>query len=130
MLGILATILSFVALPLGIVGCSIPYWEYSEIIFNKLHLGLWEYCFKRSFRNSERYICERLGIVYLYLCSSEIKNVRDRAWFVRLYGEIIIDYRPYRRTNHALSHLYHNNQCRPYGVSRAKDWVSVDCGTS
>ena len=23
------------------------------------------------------------------------------------------DYRPYRRTKHALSHLYHNNQCRP-----------------
>ena len=23
------------------------------------------------------------------------------------------DYRPYRRTNHALSHLYHNTQCRP-----------------
>ena len=51
---------------------------------------------------------------------------------MRLYGEIIPgDYRPYRRTNYTLSHLYHNNQCRPstLGVSRAKDWVSVDCGT-
>ena len=43
---------------------------------------------------------------------------------------------PYRRTNHALSHLYHGIQCRPcplpgpdYEVSRAKDWISVDCGT-
>ena len=41
----------------------------------------------------------------------------------------------YRRTNHALSHLYHGNQCNQcrlahYGVSRDKDWVSVDCGTS
>ena len=39
-------------------------------------------------------------------------TMRDRAWFVRLYGEIIPelergDYRPYRRTNHALYHLYH-----------------------
>ena len=64
-------------------------------------------------------------------------HVGDRAWVVRLYGEIIPelqrgDYRPYRRTNHTLSHLYHNNQFRPahYGVSRAKDWVSVDCGTN
>ena len=45
-------------------------------------------------------------------------HVRDRAWFVRLYGEIILelyrgDYRPYRRTNHAQSHLYHDIQCRP-----------------
>ena len=47
-----------------------------------------------------------------------VSYVRDRAWFVRLYGEITPelyrgDYRPYRRTNHALSHLYHNNQFRP-----------------
>ena len=37
-----------------------------------------------------------------------------------------------RDTNHALSHFYHNNQCRPshYGVSPAKDRVSVDCGTT
>ena len=38
-----------------------------------------------------------------------------------LYGEKIPelyrgDYRPYRRTNHALSHLYHNIQCRPCTV--------------
>ena len=37
---------------------------------------------------------------------------------MRLYGEIIPDlklgdYQPNRRTNHALSHLYHDNQCRP-----------------
>ena len=42
------------------------------------------------------------------------------------------DYRPYMRTNHALSHLYNDIQCglAHYGVSRAKDWVSVDCGTN
>ena len=50
--------------------------------------------------------------------------MRDRAWFVRLYGEIILElklgaYRPYRRTNHALFHLYHNIQYRPC-ILRAK----------
>ena len=55
---------------------------------------------------------------------------------MRLYGEIIPelkrgDYRPYRCTNHALSHLYHNKQCRPCTLRNisAKDWVSVNCGT-
>ena len=47
---------------------------------------------------------------------------------MRLYGER--DYRPYRRTNHALSHLYHDIQCRHLEVTCAKDWVSVDGGTS
>ena len=41
------------------------------------------------------------------------------------------DYRPYRRTNHALSHCttITSVDLAHYGVSRAKDWVSVDCGT-
>ena len=39
------------------------------------------------------------------------RQMRDGAWFVRIYGEII--YRPYRRKNHALSHLYHDIQCGP-----------------
>ena len=40
------------------------------------------------------------------------------------------DYRLYRHTNHDLSHLYDNNQCRPctFRVSCVKDWVSGDCG--
>ena len=65
-----------------------------------------------------------------------VVQVRDRAWFVPLYGDnpraLARDYRPYRRTNHALSHLYHNIQCRPahFGVFLAKDRVFVDCGTS
>ena len=55
-----------------------------------------------------------------------MRYVRDRTWFVRLYRQIIPelkrgDYRPYKRTNHALSHLYHDIQ--------GKDCVSVDCGT-
>ena len=37
-------------------------------------------------------------------------RVKGRAWFARLYGKINhelqrVDYRPYRRTNHVLSHL-------------------------
>ena len=55
--------------------------------------------------------------------------MRDRAWFVRLNREIIID-----RTG-AQTMLYLT--CTTiiivdfahYGLSRAKDWVSVDCGT-
>ena len=41
------------------------------------------------------------------------------------------DNRPFRCTNHALSHLYTitSVDLAQYGVSRAKDWVSVDCGT-
>ena len=58
------------------------------------------------------------------------KYVKDRAWFVRLYGEIIPelkrgDNRPHRRTNHALSSV----DLAYYGISLAKDWVSGDCGT-
>ena len=56
-------------------------------------------------------------------------------WIVRLFGEIIhehrqVDYRSYRRTNYALSPLICSVGLAHYGVSRAKDWVSVDCGTS
>ena len=44
-----------------------------------------------------------------------------------------IDYRWHRHTNHALSHLYHDIQCRlahyHYGVISAKDWVFVNSGT-
>ena len=54
--------------------------------------------------------------------------MRDRAWFIRLYGEIIhelksADYRPYRRTNHALSHSYMilSVDLAHYGTSCAKD---------
>ena len=39
----------------------------------------------------------------------------------RSFSERIIS--PYRRTNHALSHLYHDIQCTTrYGASRAKDF--------
>ena len=51
-------------------------------------------------------------------------HVRDRAWFVRLYGEIstVQAHKPCTTiTSVDLAH---------YGVSRAKDWVSVHCGTS
>ena len=53
----------------------------------------------------------------------------DRAWFVRLYGEII------DRTG-AQTMLYltcttiTSIDLAHYGVSRAKDWVSVKCGTN
>ena len=43
------------------------------------------------------------------------------------------DYRPYRRTNHALSltcTMIFSVDLAHYGVSRVKDWVSGDYGTS
>ena len=39
------------------------------------------------------------------------------------------DYRPCRHTNHALSTITSVDLAH-YGVSRAKDRVSVDCGTN
>ena len=51
-----------------------------------------------------------------------------RAWFVRLYGEIV-------KRICAQTMLYlactmiSSVDLAHYGVSRAKDWVSVDCGT-
>ena len=39
------------------------------------------------------------------------------------------DYRPYRRTDHALSHLYHDIQCRPYTLwSIGYLWIVVQNG--
>ena len=50
-----------------------------------------------------------MTLIYCYM--------RDRAWFVRMYVEINhrlsrVEYRPYRRSNHALSYLYHDVPCR------------------
>ena len=63
--------------------------------------------------------------------------MRDRAWFVRLYGEIIPSFSEgiIDRTG-AQTMLYLtcttiiSVDLAHYGVSRAKDWVSVDCGTT
>ena len=38
------------------------------------------------------------------------------------------DYRPYRRTNHALSHLYHDTQCRPCTLRSVSCWRLDICG--
>ena len=62
------------------------------------------------------------------LCIRKQVQVRDRAWFVRLYGKIIdrtgaqtmLELTCTTITSVDLAH---------YGVSRAKDWVSVDWGT-
>ena len=59
-----------------------------------------------------------------------------RAWFVRLYGKIIPSFSEgiIDRTG-AQTMLYltcitiTSVDLAHYGVSRAKDWVSVDCGT-
>ena len=59
--------------------------------------------------------------------------MRDKAWFVRLYGEIISDGIIDRTGAQTMLYLtcttITNVDLVHYGVSRAKDWVSVDCGT-
>ena len=51
--------------------------------------------------------------------------MRDKAWFVRLYGEIIIDGTGTQTMLYfTCTMIYH------YGVFHAEDGVSVDCGTS
>ena len=52
--------------------------------------------------------------------------MRDRACFVRMYGEITpelsrVDYRPYRRSNRALSYLFHDIDHARYEVPYAQE---------
>ena len=63
-------------------------------------------------------------------------NPQDRAWFVRLYGEIIPSFSEgIIDQAGAQTMLYLTCTCTMtssvdlahYGVSRAKDWVSGDC---
>ena len=55
--------------------------------------------------------------------------MRDRAWFVRLYGETID--RAGAQTMLYLTCVMISSVDLPhYGVPHAKEWVSVDCGTS
>ena len=65
-----------------------------------------------------------------------MNQVRDRTWFVRLYGEIIPSFSEgiIDRTG-AQTMLYltcttiTSVSLAHYGVALAKDWVSVECGT-
>ena len=54
--------------------------------------------------------------------------MRDRAWSVRLYGEII-DRTGAQTMLYLTCTIISSVDLAHYGVSRAKDWVSVDCGT-
>ena len=55
----------------------------------------------------------------------------DRAWFVRLYGEIIPELYTGAQTMLSLTCTTITSvDLAHYRVSRAKDWISVDCGTS
>ena len=55
-------------------------------------------------------------------------QVRDRAWFVRLYGEII-DRTGAQTVLYLTCTTITSVDLAHYGVSRVKDWVSGDCGT-
>ena len=59
--------------------------------------------------------------------------MRDRPWFVRLYGEIIssgiIDFTGAQTMLYLTCITITSVDLAHYRVSRAKDWVSVDCGT-
>ena len=63
--------------------------------------------------------------------------VRDRTWFVRLYGEIIpsfsegiIDRTDAQTMLYLSCTMTSRVDFAHFGVSHAKDWVSVDCGTT
>ena len=55
--------------------------------------------------------------------------MRDGAWFVRLYGEIIPDRTGAQTMLYLTCTMISNVDFAHYGVCRAEDWVSVDCGT-
>ena len=61
-------------------------------------------------------------------------QVGDRAWAVRLYGEIIsegiIDRTGAQPMLYLTCTTITSINLAHYGVSRAKDWVSVKCGTN
>ena len=59
----------------------------------------------------------------------EHRYVRDRAWFVRLHGEIIIDRTGAQTMLYLTCTMISSVDLAHYGVSRAKDTVSVNCGT-
>ena len=57
---------------------------------------------------------------------------RDRAWFVRMYKEINpglsrVEYRPYRRSNHALTTMSRVEHAR-YEVPYAQELETCICG--
>ena len=74
-----------------------------------------------------------LKIEYLWI----VVQVRDRAWFMCLYrviipepSEVFMD-RTGAQTIFCLTcTMISSVDLAHYGVSHAKDWVSVDCGTS
>ena len=56
--------------------------------------------------------------------------MRDRAWFVRSYGETIIDRIGAQKMLYLTCTTITSVDFAHYGVSRAKDWIYVDCGTN
>ena len=114
MSGVPATVLSFVALALGIIGWAIPYWEYYGNILGQLHIGLWEYCagfHGNLFGIRNMHDCQRLGITFLTLMGklsdlllngssdfsyelnkrailADIKYIKDTRRFTRLFPYI------------------------------------------
>ena len=69
--------------------------------------------------------------------ASEARLERDRAWFMRLYGEItpsfsegIVDRTGAQTMLYLSCTMISNVDLAPYGLSRNKDWIYVDCGTS
>ena len=67
--------------------------------------------------------------LFLMMRFPVIFHVRDRAWFVRLYGEII-DCTGAQTMLYLTCTTITSVDLAHYGVSRDKDWVSMDCGTS
>ena len=81
---------------------------------------------------------DRFYKIYITCTLIDLMNhVRDRAWFVCLYGEIIpelyseviIDRKGSQIMLYLTCTMISSLDLAHYAISRAKNWVSVDCGT-
>ena len=59
-----------------------------------------------------------------------MQYVRDRVWFVRQYGERNIDRTGAQTMLYLTCTMIFSVDLTHYGISRAKNWASVDCGTN
>ena len=96
-------------------------------------------CAKSSFRYPAPVLWNSLPVAleYIHILISlngieenaiVLLQVRDRAWFVRMYGEII-DRTVAQTMLYLTCTTISSVDLAQYGVSLAKDWVSVECGT-
>ena len=89
--------------------------------------------FSQAYLDAERSIQSAHNSMFFIIL---IVQVRERAWFVRLCGEIIlsfsegiIDCTGAQTMLYLTCTVISGVDLAHYEVAHAKDWVSVDCGT-